>query len=51
MEYAFVIGVVAALFCYSTGKLIEQQPASSIIQGIISLVAGAAIFLNAGFFR
>jgi VIT1/CCC1 family predicted Fe2+/Mn2+ transporter len=51
MEYAFVVGVIAALFCYSTGKLIEQQPAARIIQGVIALIAGAAVFLNAGFFR
>lgn len=45
MNLAIIIAIVAALFCYSAGKLIEQQPAARIIQGVIALVAGVLILL------
>ncbi len=51
MNFAIVILIIVALFAYSAGKLIEQQPASRMIQGVIALVGGVLVVLGAGWLR
>jgi len=45
MNFAIIILILVALFAYAAGKLIEQQPASRMIQGVIALVGGVFVLL------
>lgn len=48
MSLAIIVLIIAVLLIFATGKLIEQQPASRIIQGVIAIIAVLFILNRAG---